>query len=221
MIEAVLFDFNGTMFFDFEYHVEAWQSVVDEISQGKIIFLDFFEKNYGLHNRQFIKKILEECGIDADDEELVRISKLKEARYREIVKDKKGKLAPGVEKLLDELKAKNIKRTIVSASIVENIEFFYEYFNLSRWFEFESIIYDNGMYIDKIKMYEDAANELNTDIKRCLVFEDSLIGIHNAMIAGCDNCVFVNSTKNQSVIEDKIVQEIDNYDNFDRLILNN
>lgn len=219
MNKAVLFDFNGTLFFDFEYHISAWQTIVDELSGGKIDFLSFFKARYGMHNNEFIRDVLKACQMECDNNAVCEISQRKEALYRHIAKESGAKLAPGAEELFNELKAKGIKMTIVSASIIANIDFYFEHFDLKRWFNYCDVIYDNGNYHDKVLMYKDAAEKLKVDINDCLVFEDSINGMRNALDAGCFGGIYVDSSNLPCLSDARILQVIKDYNDFDRHLL--
>ena len=58
--------------------------------------------------------------------------------------------------------------TICSASIKANIDFFFEVFNLARWFMYEKVVYDDGSYPDKIRMYQQACHHLGLDPAMCV-----------------------------------------------------
>mgnify|MGYP002518163656 CR=1 FL=1 len=62
---------------------------------------------------------------------------------------------------------------IMEPSIKENIDFYFEIFGLGRWLDRESVVFDDGTYEDKRQMYLEAARRLNTDIRDCLIIEDS------------------------------------------------
>lgn len=172
---AVIFDFNGTMFFDTDFHMIAWNKIFQELC-GKPVTLAEIETKYsGMPNH----KILELLSPGKTPAFYHNLSLRKEALYREEVKKQNPTLAPGIIELLNELKKRNIPMTIASASIKENIDFFIEIFHLERWFHPNQIIYDNGSYENKINMFEDARKVLNCT-EKAIIFEDSLSGIQSA-----------------------------------------
>ena len=83
--------------------------------------------------------------------------------------------------------------TIASASIKPNIDFFVESFELAKWFDPEKIVYDDGSFENKVKMFLYAAEVIGVPIEECLIFEDSDSGIRDAYAAGCRNIVVVDS----------------------------
>ena len=52
------------------------------------------------------------------------------------------------------IEKENIPFTIASASIKPNIDFFVESFELAKWFDPEKIVYDDGSFANKVKMFQ-------------------------------------------------------------------
>ncbi len=180
MLKGVIFDFNGTLFFDSNYHFEVFKQLKKEIT-GQDLTLEEMEKEYsGKPNTEIFKKMsnntfsLEKCEY---------YSQRKEAMYRELVRKNDSHLCHGAIPLFDYLKEKNIPFTIASASIKENIDFFVEYFHLEQWFDVEQIVYDDGSYADKTMMFLEAKRRLQIQ-DHLLIFEDSLSGIQCATKVG-------------------------------------
>lgn len=68
-----------------------------------------------------------------------------------------------------------------------------ESFELEKWFEPAKIVYDDGSFENKVKMFQYAADVIGVPIEECLIFEDSDSGIRDAYIAGCKNIIVVDS----------------------------
>lgn len=192
MIKGVIFDFNGTLFFDSPKHVLAWGRMSEELRGHGISVEEMQSHFYGVPNNRAIEYMLQK---DCDEEELNRYSELKEAYYRDFCRQDKEMLhlVDGAHEFFDALVEKKIPFTIASASIKPNIDFFVESFELEKWFDPEKIVYDDGSYANKIKMFEHAAKVIGVPLEDCLILEDSDSGIRDAYAAGCRNIVVVDS----------------------------
>lgn len=183
--DGVIFDFNGTLFFDTDYHVEVFDALSKELT-GKPVSLHDMETVYAGKPNVEIFRIMTDDALD--DAEYRRLSLRKEAMYREAVRNSgKAALCPGAYELFALLKQKGIPFTIASASIRENIEFFREIFGLDEWFDPDRIVYDDGSFTSKRAMFERARDILCA--KHPLVLEDSLSGITCAAEIGADTIV--------------------------------
>lgn len=190
--KGVIFDFNGTLFFDNPKHVLAWGKISEEIRYHGISEEELHEHFNGVPNNKIIEYMFDgQC----TDEVKQKYSLLKEQYYREFCKEDKETfhLVAGATEFFDKLKNNNIPFTIASASIKPNIDFFVESFHLDHWINPDDIVYDDGTYDNKIMMFKKAANILGVDINDCLIVEDSLSGIENAYKAGCRNIIVVDS----------------------------
>lgn len=190
--KAVIFDFNGTLFFDNDKHVKAWNQISKLIRGHGISDEELHSKFNGVPNNIIIKYL---CNDHCDEEGIKRLSYLKERYYRIFCKEDKDNfhLVSGAEEYFNSLKKNDIPFTIASASIKDNIDFFVESFQLDTWIDKDDIVYDDGTYENKIMMFKDAAERLKVSIEDCLIIEDSKSGIVNAYKAGCHNIVVVNS----------------------------
>lgn len=188
-VKAVIFDFNGTLFFDTEYHNQAWQQIVKELL-GVPLTDDIKKRLHGSNNRETLYLLKPEM----TEEENKRLSLRKEQLYREIclLQPNGVQLVKGAVELFEMLQERNIPFTIASASIKENIDFFIETFSLDRWFNTESIVYDNGTYQDKEMMFKDASRLLHVNPEECMVIEDSYLGILTAKKAGVKTIVGIH-----------------------------
>ena len=183
-MRAVLLDFNGTMFFDSSLHLEAWSKIYRDLYPEDTEPLDP-SRIIGANNAVILKNIAPWLS----DEEREAYSEKKEAVYRQACLNKPEllRLVPGTEDFLSYLRRNGIPFGLASASIKSNIDFFYETFDLGRWFRKEDIVYDDGTYSDKGAMHMEAARRLNVDLRDCLLTEDSPGSITHAkrLGAGC------------------------------------
>lgn len=173
---GVVFDFNGTLFFDSPLHVIAWDETAQAIGAGHVDAHTMATVYSGLPNAEILK--LMKPGMD--DAFYSHWSRYKEAAYRDAVLQMPGgaKLAPGAVELFDALKNQKVPFTIASASIIENIRFFVEVFHLDQWMDPNLIVYDDGSYRDKTAMYETAFRRLG--VEGAYIFEDALAGLDAA-----------------------------------------
>ena len=194
--QGIIFDFNGTLFFDNDKHVKAWNEI-SKILRGKEITLE--ELHTKLNGTPNIQNILYFTDGKATKEELEKYSQKKEEYYRQFCKEdtEKFHLVDGVCEFFDHLKEKDIPFTIASASIKENIDFFIESFGLDRWIKPEDIVYDDGTYENKIAMFHKAADVIGIDMKDIRIYEDSNSGIRNAYDAGCEQIVVICDKENE------------------------
>ena len=190
--KGVIFDFNGTLFFDSEKHVLAWGKMGKELRGSEIGLEEMQAHFYGVPNNRAIGYLLQK---ECDEAELTKYSELKEAYYRDFCREDKETfhLVAGCHEFFDRLVEEKVPFTIASASIKPNIDFFVESFELAKWFDPEKIVYDDGSFENKVKMFLYAAEVIGVPIEECLIFEDSDSGIRDAYAAGCRNIVVVDS----------------------------
>lgn len=115
MIQAAVFDLDGTLVDNMGVHLRAWQQIGRKL--GKEISAEQFERDFaGRKNEEIFPRLL---GRAVPDPEWRPLADEKEAAYRELYR---GKVAPmpGAPALLQALKQKGIKRAIASAAPPEN-----------------------------------------------------------------------------------------------------
>lgn len=179
-IQGVIFDFNGTLLFDSDYHFLTFQQLKKEITGSDLTLEEMESKYSGKPNVEIFKEMSQGS---FSKEECERYSQKKECLYRELLKKSDASLCDGAEEMFSLLNEHHIPFTIASASIKENIDFFVEMFHLDQWMDHEKIVYDDGSYINKIEMFQDAKRKIGVK-DNVLIFEDSLSGIDCAAHVG-------------------------------------
>ena len=217
-MKAVIFDFNGTLFRDSEFHNTAWTSFAAR--HGKSLKPEDLDKHiHGFTNKEIIEYFFERS---LSFEEAQPYYEEKEDIYREICRNNPSacKLAPGAEEFLDFLKRRNIPRTIATASYKRNVNFYFELFPLEKWFSAENIILDIGSYRGKPfpDMFLAAAEVLQTAIHQCMIIEDSVGGLNAARNAGAGKIVAISEEGNSEKfgLLSFIDQHINNFEQIDK-----
>lgn len=190
MLNGVVFDFNGTLFFDSEYHLKAFDALKMEICGEHMDMREMEQTCAGVPNVEIFNR-LSKGRLSRKECELYSIRK--EQMYRDLVIQTEGgpHLCEGATELFDYLLDYRIPFTIASASIKENIDFFVETFHLDWWINPDEIIYDNGSFSDKTEMFIEAFFQLGA-LDHTLVLEDSASGIRCADAAGAKLIVIDN-----------------------------
>lgn len=212
-MKAVIFDFNGTLFFDTGFHLEAWAKIYREHhgETDEVPDRDFY---CGPCNDAIIKRIAPQLNKD----EREQCSARKEALYREICMQNPQKLhlTEGAEGLFEALEEKEIPFALATASIRPNVDFYYQTFGLGWWFERSLCIYDDGRYTDKGKMQLEAARRLDVEFSQCIVVEDSVAAVGHAKKNGAGLIVGIGEAAlKQSLIDagaDFFIQDFTEFD---------
>ena len=140
-MRAVLLDFNGTMFFDSSLHAEAWSKIYQDLYPEDTEPLNM-DRFFGANNDAILKSMAPWL----TPAERTEWSEKKEVVYRRacMTKPEMVHLAKGTEEFLQYLRRSDIPFALASASIMSNINFYFETFGLDRWFEKDQVVYDNG-----------------------------------------------------------------------------
>ncbi|MEE1014321.1 MAG: HAD family phosphatase [Clostridia bacterium] len=194
-MKAAIFDFNGTLFYDTDKHKQAWKAYGEELLGRPVTEEEWQISMLGRNNRLILTFLL---GRTPTEEETTRMGGEKEACYRKICLNDPATfhLAPGAENFLDWLKEQGIPCTIATSSDMENLNFYFEHFGLSRWFSKELCVYEDGTFTGKPApdIYVKAMEKLRVKKEDCVVFEDALSGIRAAYSAGSGSIVAIASS---------------------------
>jgi beta-phosphoglucomutase-like phosphatase (HAD superfamily) len=205
MVKGVIFDFNGTLFWDSKLHEKAWRIFALKFANKQLSDTDFKHYIHGRINRDIIKFVFDKTFTD---NEIQNYSDAKEEIYRSFLLADKNLLilAPGAIEILDYLIAQKIPFTIATSAEISNVEFYYKNLNLGKWFDFNKIIYDNGKIVPKPApdIFLKASAIIGIPPENCLVVEDSLTGIKAAHNARIGKIIFI---ENDEPIEFENVKE--------------
>lgn len=190
-IKGVIFDFNGTLFWDTELHYQAWDIFLEKYG----LKMNEEEKDDIIHgrNNEYILNRLYPEKLPSDD--IVRLSIEKEDMYQELCLQQKQELAAGSVDLFKFLKKNNIPFTIATGSDFHNVEFYFRYFDLGTYFDLSKVIYSNGSISSKPnpQIFEEALKVLGLESNEVLIFEDSEPGIKAAENVGAGEIIIVKS----------------------------
>ena len=218
-MQGIIFDFNGTLFFDSQLHYESWRIYSKKLRGYEFTDDEMREKMFGRTNEDIIAYAI---GRKPEPELVEKLGKEKEAMYREMCKKDKSKLvlSPGAKDFLDFLKSNNIPRTIATMSEWDNVEFYIEEFNLEKWFDIEKIVYSNGKIPGKPApdIYKIAAKKINIEPKNCVVVEDALSGINAAYSAEIGYIIAIASIESDNLYKNipYVKQIIHNFNEIDK-----
>ena len=191
---GIIFDFNGTLFWDTELHYKAWREYSKQLRGTPFSDEEMYEHMSGRTNYDILKYCLNK---EPEPEFCKKLSYEKEAMYRKTCLKNREllKLAPGAEEFLDFLKENNIPRTIATMSEIENVEFYIKEFQLEKWFDIDEIVYNDNKIKGKPhpEIYQIAASRLNLKPENCVVFEDAISGIQSAFGANIGKVIAVAS----------------------------
>jgi HAD superfamily hydrolase (TIGR01509 family) len=177
--DAAIFDMDGTMINNMEYHKKAWKEfakrhgfdVTDE---------EFKEKFSGKKNDQIFKMIL---GEDISSEDIAKYTEEKEALYRELYAPDIQPIA-GLHEVIGLFQKAGKKLAVATTAPKDNRDFGFKALGLEN--VFQVILGDEHVTKGKPhpKIYIETAKKLQVDPSRCIVFEDTPPGIQSGKDAG-------------------------------------
>ncbi|MDM8161161.1 HAD family phosphatase [Labilibaculum sp. K2S] len=211
-IKGVIFDFNGTLFWDTALHNKAWDIFLERHNL-KLSDKEKNEKIHGKNNRDILNGLFQRQLLKED---INKFGKEKEKIYQELCLQTNMQLAPGAIDFFNYLKGKNIPFVIATASEIDNVDFYFDHLKLDSFFDRTEVIFNNGKMKSKPdpQIFNKAMNVMGLSGNETLVFEDSISGIKSAENAKVAKIIIVNS--NNDDYSDWSYQQIRNFAEVDK-----
>ncbi|WP_285011721.1 beta-phosphoglucomutase [Lactococcus formosensis] len=184
MFKAVLFDLDGVITDTAEYHFQAWKALAEELGIDGVD-RTFNEQLKGVSREDSLRKILELGGkFEAyDDESFAQLAQRKNDNYVQMIqKVGPDDIYPGILDLLKDLRAKNIKIALASAS--KNGPFLLEAMGLSSYFDAIADPAKVAASKPAPDIFLAAAAGVGVPITSCIGIEDAQAGITAIKAAG-------------------------------------
>lgn len=182
-MKAFLFDLNGTMINDMQYHIEAWHRILNELGANlsqERVKQECYGKNDELLERIFPGRFT--------DEEKARMSMEKERAYQRAFKPNL-ELIDGLEDFLKQAHKAGVKMGICSAAITFNIDFVLDGTGTRAYFDAVVSADDVSESKPHPETFLKAAEILHMEPVDCIVFEDVPKGVESASNAGMEAVV--------------------------------
>ncbi|MBQ3688959.1 MAG: HAD family phosphatase [Bacteroidales bacterium] len=191
-LRGIIFDFNGTLIWDTPYHNKAWNIFLKHYSIS-LSDKEIHENMHGKTNAEIFKYLFKR---EFKGEELDRLASEKEGIYRQLILSDDFQLHEGVTKMFDYCLACAIPIAIATSSDKENADFYFQRYNLKKWFMRKRFVYNDYSFKCKPEpdIFNRAAERMFLKPEEIIVFEDSPAGIKAAEKFGAGRIVIVNSS---------------------------
>lgn len=196
MLQAILFDLDGTLANSDPIHFGLWQQFLKRHGYDDID-LAFYQRHIsGGFNPDIVKALLPQLSA-AEGE---KFSVDKEAAFRMVAADQLQRV-PGLDELLAWIKQQGLKQAVVTNAPRPNAEFMLK--TLDLWETFEIVILGESLPRAKPDPlpYQEALKRLDVTPESALVFEDSSSGVKAAIAAGIPT-IGMATTHNPDVLYD-------------------
>ncbi len=179
-MQALIFDLNGTMIDDMDFHTRGWLYLLNNILGGSFTWDEVKPQMYGKNQEVLIRLFGAGKFTEA---EMDNLSLEKEQRYQEEFLPNL-KLISGLSEFLEKAYQMGVPMAIGSAAIPFNIDFVLDNLDIRHYFS--AIVSADDVLQSKPhpETFLKAAGLLNVPPKDCLVFEDVPKGVESAQNAG-------------------------------------
>lgn len=196
MLTGAIFDMDGVLLNNLEYHLEAFQllGLEEQREWGRQEILATF----GRRNRDMLESLF---GAPLSPQKLKRLAARKEELYRRRIADELGEtMVPGLPEFLKDLRDAKIAIALATSGPPENVNLVLEGLRIRGFFR--SVVTGeevrNGKPDPEIFLL--AAQRLGQVAGDCVVFEDSESGIRAALRAGC-RCAALATTHRRGELQ--------------------
>jgi beta-phosphoglucomutase len=175
--KAFLFDLNGTMIDDMQYHIHAWHRIFNSL--GANISLERMKAECYGKNHEVIERVMPGKFTEEEKDEM---SMAKEKEYQKAFLPHL-KLLPGLDEFLRRAYEARIPMAIGSAAIMFNVDFVLDNLNLRKYFKVIVSADDVQKSKPDPETYLKCAQGLQIKPEDCIVFEDAPKGVESALNA--------------------------------------
>ncbi|MCB2377177.1 HAD family phosphatase [Hymenobacter sp. BT635] len=191
-MKAFLFDLNGTMIHDMDYHTDAWHHIFNHELGGSFTREEVKPQMYGKNQEVLVRMFGPNRFTAAEMDELAF---RKEQRYQQEFRPHLA-LLPGLAEFLERAHQQGILMAIGSAAIPFNIDFVLDTLGIRRYFG--AVVSADDVTLSKPhpETFLKAAAQLGVAPEDCIVFEDVPKGAEAALHAGM-KAVILTTTHEQ------------------------
>ncbi|MFP4298125.1 MAG: HAD family hydrolase [Spirulinaceae cyanobacterium] len=177
MLNAILFDLDGTLTNTDPLHFQTWQEALEAVDMT--IDREFYDRHIsGRVNPEIVKDILPQLPF----EEGLAIADDKERRFREMGANLPP--LPGLDKILAWTQQQQLKQAIVTNAPRKNAEFMLNALDLQKTFPIVVLAEDTPAGKPDPAPYQVALDKLQVKPENAIAFEDSPSGVKSAATAG-------------------------------------
>jgi beta-phosphoglucomutase len=178
-LQAFIFDMDGTLVDNADFHTQAWLTMLREIGK-EIDPAELHRQNAGKTNAETLRGVL---GDSLSEAELHALARRKENLYREAYRPHLQPV-PGLLAFLDQSRAAGIPMALATSADQQNITLVLDGLGIRDYFTVVVGAEDVQSSKPHPQMFLTAARRLGIPPNGCLVFEDSPAGIEAARRAG-------------------------------------
>lgn len=202
---GAVFDWDGVIIDSRQQHEKSWERLAGE--ENRVLPEGHFLQGFGMKNDRIIPHVLK---WTSDPAEVKRLAGRKEEIYREIVREDGISPLPGVREWLEQLAEETVPCVIGSSTERKNIETILDVIGLRGFFR--DIVSADDVTHGKPhpEIFLKAAERIEAEPRRCVVFEDTQVGIE-AGHAGEMKVVGVATTHPAAELKqaDRVVERLD------------
>jgi beta-phosphoglucomutase len=206
---VAIFDHDGVLVDSLGFHTEAWFELGRRT--GLNFTPEFIHKTFGMTNFSIFRLLL---GDAAGEEEMRRLSDLKEECYRDVARGRIH-LMDGARELLDALTARNVRLAIGSSGARANLELTVHECGLDGRFAAIASLEDITRGKPDPQIFFVAAEKSGVLPNRSAVFEDAPVGIQAAKAAGMYAVGLTSTRPAEALWEAGADEVVDNLAKFD------
>lgn len=178
--KAFIFDLNGTMIDDMQFHAKAWTTILNDSLGANLTAEQVKLQMYG-KNSELLDRVFGEGHFSKERADEISMEKeyLYQADYLNHLQ-----LIDGLHGILVQALGHGIKMAIGSAAIPFNIDYILDNLDIRHYFE--AVVSADDVKISKPdpETFLKAAELLNVSTNKCIVFEDAPKGVEAAKNAG-------------------------------------
>jgi beta-phosphoglucomutase len=205
MVSGIVFDMDGTLVDNMNFHKKAWFNFLN--GHGIPVTDDeFARKNHGIITeivpRFFPRKL--------SGDETFRLGREKERIYRELYKPH-VKPIEGLKEFLQILQGAGIRMALATAADLENIDFTIDALGIRSYFSAITGSEEVKFGKPNPEVYTLSAHKLQVASADCVAFEDSTAGIESAQLAGMRVVALTTTHNREELAPYNPVKIIDNY----------
>ena len=177
--DAVIFDMDGTIIDNNQYHFLAWQQFYKKYDRS-ITLEEYKTTINGRASQEIFQQFF---GKEMTREEITTYANEKNLLYRELYKPY-IKPINGIINLIKEIYNAGIPMNIATSGTPMNVTFMFEHVPIRQYFD--HVVDASEVVHGKPdpEIFLKAADYAKADYKKCIVFEDSIAGIAGAKAAG-------------------------------------